>query len=94
MYDILQDEFSLFKHDIDEGALVFGRYFSEDDYIDEYSRNEISKFQGMLLNKIKAYLHQNVPGKYIVIPDWCIFVMTIDEAKRRNISKLSLLLID
>lgn len=94
MYDILQDEFSLFKHDIDEGALVFGSYFSEDDYIDEYSRNEISKFQGIFLNNIKAYLHQNVPGKYIVIPDWCIFVMTIDEAKRRNISKLSLLLID
>lgn len=90
MYDILEEEFLLFKQDIDDEALVFGRYFDEDDYLDEYSRNEISKFQGMFLDKVKDYLHENAPGKYIIIPNWSILIMTVEEARRRNINKLSL----
>lgn len=88
MYEELEYEFAEFKHDIDKGNLTFGRYFDEDDYEDEYSHNEISVFQAKFIDKVKEYLHENAPGKYVVTSGWCDFVMTIEEAKKRNMKRI------
>lgn len=85
MYEELEYEFAEFKHSIDDGSLVFGRYFDEDDYEDEYSHNEIDEFQEKFIEKVEGYLHEKAPNKYVVTSGWCVFVMTIDEAKKRNI---------
>lgn len=86
MYEELEYEFAEFKRDIDEGSLIFGRYFDKDDYEDEYSHNEIDEFQEKFINKVKEYLHEKIPNKYIVTSGWCVFVMTIEEAKKRKCS--------
>lgn len=88
MYEELEYEFADFKHDLDEGGLVFGRYFEEDMYEDDYSHNEIDIFKSKFLKKVKDYLHEKAPNKYVVTSGWCVFVMTIEEAKKRNIHYL------
>ncbi len=88
MYEELEYEFSEFKQSIDDGSLVFGRYFDEDEYEDEYSHNQIGEFQEKFIDKVKEYLHENAPNKYVVTSGWCVFVMTIDEAKKRRILKI------
>ena len=93
MYEEIQNEFERFKYDINE-SLVFGRYFDEYNYEDEYSHNEIHKAQATLIHQIKEYLHNNIPNKYVVNSNFCIFVMTIEEAKRRNLRNYSLYIVD
>ena len=93
MYEEIQLEFEQFKYDINE-CLVFARYFDEWDYEDEYSHNEIDKAQAILIQQIKKYLHNHIPNKYIVKSSYCIFVMTIEEAKRRNLLNYHLYIVD
>ena len=88
MYEELEYEFAEFKRDIDEGCLTFGRYFDEDDYEDEYSHNEIDEFQVKFIDKVKEYLHEKAPGEYVVTGGWCVFVMRIEEAKKRKMMKI------
>lgn len=83
MYEEIQLEFEQFKYDINE-SLVFARYFDEWDYEDEYSHNEIDEAQAILIQQIKEYLHNHIPNKYIVTSGYCIFVMTIEEAKKKK----------
>lgn len=45
MYEELEEEFLNFKQDVDSDSLVFGRYFDEDDYEDEYSHNQIDEYK-------------------------------------------------
>ena len=93
MYEEIQNEFEQFKYDINEN-IVFGRYFDECDYEDEYSHNEIYEAQAILIHQIKEYLHKNIPDKYVVNSSYCIFVMTIEEAKKRNLHNYSLYIVD
>lgn len=93
MYEEIQLEFAQFKYDINE-SLVFARYFDEWDYEDEYSHNEINEAQAILIQQIKEYLHNHIPNKYIVTSGYCIFVMTIEEAKRRKLRNYSLYIVD
>lgn len=93
MYGEIYYEFEQFKYDINEG-LVFGRYFDEFDYEDEYSHNEIHEAQAILIQRIKEYLHNNMPNKYVVNSTYCIFVMTVEEAKRKKIHNYSLYIVD
>lgn len=93
MYEEIQLEFEQFKYDINE-SLVFARYFDEWDYEDEYSHNEIDEAQAILIQQIKEYLHNHIPNKYIVTSGYCIFVMTIEEAKRRNLLNYHLYIVD
>ena len=93
MYEEIQNEFEQFKYDINEN-IVFGRYFDECNYEDEYSHNEIHEAQAILIHQIKEYLHNNIPDKYVVNSSYCIFVMTIEEAKRRNLHNYSLYIVD
>ena len=88
MYEELKYEFAEFKRDIDEGCLTFGRYFDEDDYEDGHSHNEIDEFQAKFMDKVKEYLHEKAPGKYVVTSSWCVFVMTIEEAKKRKMRRM------
>ncbi len=53
MYEELEYEFSEFKRDFNDGNLVLGRYFDEDDYEDEYSHNQIDEFQTKFIKKLK-----------------------------------------
>ena len=85
MYEELEYEFAEFKHDLDEGGLVFGRYFEEDMFEDEYSHNAIDAFKSRFIEKVKDYLREKAPNKYVVTSGWCVFVMTIEEAKKRNL---------
>lgn len=93
MYGEIYYEFEQFKYDINEG-LVFGRYFDECDYEDEYSHNEIHEAQAILIQRIKEYLHNNMPNKYVVKSTYCIFVMTVEEAKRKKLHNYSLYIVD
>ena len=88
MYEELELEVAEFKHDLDEGGLVLGRYFEEDMYEDEYSHNEIDTYKSKFLKKVIDYLHEKEPNKYAVVSGYCVFVMTIEEAKKRNIYHL------
>ena len=47
----------------------------------------------VLASRIRQWLHENKPGKYIVSVslDYCIFVMTVKEAQMRNVSTCTLL---
>lgn len=83
MFEELEYEYNNFLEDMKNGD-TFCRYMDEDEYEDEYSHNEIYEYQYKLLNKIKEYLKENKPSQYIVSCSWCVFVMTIDEAKKRN----------
>lgn len=85
MYEELQYEFAEFKKDIDEGGLIFGRYFDENDYQDEYSYNEIDEFRSKFIDKVKEYLHKKARNKYVVANGWHVAVMTIEEAKKRDL---------
>lgn len=84
MFEELEYEYNLFLEDMENGK-TFCRYMDETDYEDEYSHNEIYEYQYKFLNKIKKYLKENKPNQYIVSCSWCVFVMTVDEAKKRNV---------
>ena len=88
MYEELEYELAEFKKDIDKGCLSFGRYFDEDDYEDEYSHNKIGEFQTKFIDKVKEYLHEKAPGRYVVTSGWCVFVMSIEEANKRNMRRI------
>lgn len=88
MYEELKYEFAEFKQGIDDGGLVFGRYFDEDEYEDEYAHNEIGEFQAKFIDMVKEYLHEKAPGRYVVTSGWCVFVMSVEEAKKRKIRRI------
>lgn len=88
MYEEIYYEFEQFKYDLNE-RLVFGRYLIDYEYEDEYSHNEIHKAQTILIQQIKEYLHNKYPNEYVVMRGFAIFVMTVEEAKRRNLHNYS-----
>lgn len=92
MEDIINEEYEIFLEDMDRG-ITFNRFLMVDDYEDNYSHNEIVEAMNTLASRIRQWLHENKPGKYIVSvsPDYCIFVMTVKEAQMRNVSTYTLL---
>jgi hypothetical protein len=92
MEDIINEEYGIFIEDMDKG-ITFDRFLITDNYEDEYSHNEIAKAINTLASRMRKWLHENKPGKYIVSvsPDYCIFVMTVKEAQMRNVSTCTLL---
>lgn len=83
MFEELEYEYSRFLDDMKRGE-TFCRYLDEDEYEDEYSHNEIDECQRKLAEKIEAYLKENKPGEYLIATGWCVFVMTVAEARKRN----------
>lgn len=84
MFEELEYEYNLFLEDM-KNDKTFCRYMDEDEYEDDYSHNEIGERQGKLAEMIEEYLRKNKPNQYVVSCGWCVFVMTVDEAKKRNI---------
>lgn len=80
----LEYEFNQFLIDMKNGE-IFCTYFDEDDYEDNYSHNEIEEYRQKFEDKIGEWLMQNKPGEYIVSDGYCVCVITIDEAIKRNI---------
>ena len=87
MYEIVEDEYNQFLQDIADGSMIFGRYIDESEYEDEYSHNDIDEAQDKFIEKVREYLHENYPGKYVVAGSWCVFVMTPDRARESHISE-------
>jgi len=85
MYDELMYEFDQFKKDFESGNFAFGKYFDEDDYSDDYSGNEIDEWTDKFIDIVTQYLRQHAPDKYLITSGWCVFVMTIEEAQKRDI---------
>lgn len=86
MQECINEEYELFLADMERGE-TFCRYMDEDNYEDEYSHNDIDAMQEELIRKIAEWLHKNKPGQYLVSPGWCVFVMTVAEAEKRNLLK-------
>ena len=59
----------------------------ENEYQDEYPHNVIGEAMGALQEKIKEYLHENRPGEFVVISDWCVHVLTKERAEQLNVSQ-------
>lgn len=85
MREELKREYSQFLCDIKDGAMTFGIYIDETEYQYEYSLNEISDCQREFIQKVRDYLHENFPRKYVVKGGWGVFVMTVEEAKRMHV---------
>ncbi len=87
MQEFIEEEYSQFLQDMEDGAMTFGRYVDESEYEDEYSLNDIDEAQGLFIEKVRKYLHENYPGKYVVLSSCCVFVMTPEEARKKHISE-------
>lgn len=60
-------------------------YFDAAAYEDEYSGNMIEEYQVIFKQKISEYLHNTYPGKFVVTGGPCVFVLTKEEAMKRDI---------
>ncbi len=81
----IEEQYCIFQKDILTGLLSHELYLEEDDYEDEYSHNEIDTAKIKLSEKIKEYLHNNFPNQYCVFLDWCVRVMSVELASKREI---------
>lgn len=77
-------EYGEFLKDMKDPSFIFGTYMDEDEYEDEYSHNEIDEAIAILENKIKLYLHENKPNKFVVISGWNVTVVAIERARQSN----------
>lgn len=87
MEQVILEEFQQFLNELKDENFIFGKYFDEDDYSDDYCGNDIEEAQGKLFEKIKEYLKENHPGKYLVTAGYCIFVMTPERARLSRMSE-------
>lgn len=88
MHEIAEEEYLLFLQDMKDGAMILGRYVDESEYEDEYSHNEIRKAQGLFIEMVRTYLHENYPGKFVVKADgYCVFIVTPQKAKEHILSE-------
>lgn len=90
MQDEIEYEYNDFLKDIKVSGFISGKYMDETAYEDEYSHNDINKATGILQEKIIAYLHENRPGEFVVISDWCLHVLTLDMAKKLGVSEMTI----
>jgi len=84
MYEEMEEEFQQFLIDMEEAenAMVFAQYMDEDDYEDDYGNNEIYECQEKFKKKVRDWLRENKPGRYIVTGGYNVSVMTLDEARK------------
>lgn len=81
----IEIEFEQFVKDLNSGLLSHELYLREDEWQDEYSGNDIEEAQDVLAKEIRDYLHEHNPNEYCVFIDWCVRVMSIDMAKKKEI---------
>lgn len=87
MYFEVEEEYKQFLEDIKDSSFIFGAYMDETEHEDEYSHNAIDEAMGILQEKIRKYLHENRPGEFVVISDWCVHVLTKERAEKLNVSE-------
>ena len=87
MLDICYEAFEDLKDDIENNDFAETKYLDTWDFEDEYSHNDIDEAQDKFIEKVREYLHENYPGKYVVAGSWCVFVMTPDRARESHISE-------
>lgn len=85
MLEIIEKEYNTFVEDMERGE-TFCHYIDESAYEDEFSHNDIDIMQSKFIEKVRLWLHENKPAQYLVSSSWCVFVMTEDEAKKRNMN--------
>jgi len=85
----MEEEFQQFLIDMKEAenAMVFAQYMDESDYEDDYGNNEIYEYQEKFKEKVRDWLRENKPGRYIVAGGYNVSLMTLDEARKRLISE-------
>lgn len=83
----INEEYDMFLEDIKDSAFIFGRYMDESDYEDEYGNDYIDAAIDEVADKIRLYLHENIPNKFMVSTGWCVHVMTPDRARQSRISE-------
>ena len=77
----VSEEYLQFLHDIQDKGFLNGCYMDETEYDDEYSHNKIQEAMKALQDRIKEYLHKNMPGEFIVYSDWSVHVMKKEKAE-------------
>lgn len=80
----LNEEYERFKQEISEENFERGNYLDEDEYIDEYSVNTIDEANMILEDMIRNYLHENFPGKFCLYNSFCICVVSVELAERKE----------
>lgn len=93
MREEIEYEYSRFLDKYNSGNLVFERYMDEDDYEDEHSHDDIGEAQSELTERIRDFLREHALGKYVVDGGWCVFVMTVEEAVKRDVLKYDLFIV-
>jgi hypothetical protein len=83
----INEEYKTFLEEIESRDFEIGRYLDESNYEDEYSHNDIDKSMGILADKIREYLHEKHPNKFVVTTGWCIHVMTPERARQSRVSE-------
>lgn len=87
MHEIVENEYNRFLQDVKDGSMILGKYIDESEYIYEYSLNDIHKAANEFVEKVREYLHENYPSKYVVLSGWSTFVMTPKKAKECDVSE-------
>lgn len=82
--EILEYEYEIFLEDMKHGE-TFCQYVDESVYEDDYSHNVIEEAQDKFIEKTTKWLKENKPNQYIISDGWCVFIMTIEEANKRNL---------
>lgn len=93
MQQVIEYEFSNFLSDMARQE-TFCRYLDECEYEDEYSHNQIHECQSVFIDRVEEWLHTNKPSQYIITSGWCVFIMTVYEAKKRNIRHYEKLIVN
>lgn len=81
----INEEYHYFLSDIRSHDFRLGKYMDISHYEDQYGNDMIEKAMENLAEKIRKYLHENKPGKFIVSTGYCIFVMTPERAREAQI---------
>ncbi len=51
-------------------------FMIDSDYEDEFSHNEITKYQYIFKDGAEKYLKTNYSGQYAIFVDWCVHIVT------------------
>lgn len=80
----IEDQYNIFIKDIETDFLSHELYLRQYEYEDEYSHDEINRGQILLSERIKEYLHNNFPNQYCLYIDWCVRVMSVELAEKKD----------
>ena len=85
----INEEFETFLEDMDIwDDTMSGHYFRWCDYKDVCSNADMFAAKTQLFGKIKNWLHENRPGKYVLtIEDDGVYVLPVNQAERWELTE-------